>query len=102
MVEEVSIDVRLSEKTDGGDDEVQGRVSVRASDQSGSPLEASITVSADQASYEEQKTGSAYGSTTTFENVPMPATVLIEETGYESMSISIDENDIGTSIARGY
>lgn len=104
MAEEVSIDVRMTESTDDGSDEVQrGRISVRVSDESGSPLpEATITVSGLEADYSESKSAKDHGMSQTFENVPMPANVRIEATGYEDESVEVSASDLGGSITVGY
>lgn len=105
MPNEVSIDVRMSEQTedDTSGGQVQARLSVRVSDPSGSPLpEATITVSGTESDYEQSKSAKRMGMSQTFEGVPIPATVMIEATGYQTETIDVREGDIGGEIVVGY
>jgi len=115
MTDEVFVDARLTPKQDGsdsgrddggrsGEDVQRGRIAVRVSDQDGSPLSsATITVSTLNHSYEESKSAKSMGMNQTFENVPFgDVEVLIEATGYEDMTVSLDASDFGSDVVRGY
>jgi len=104
MAEEATIDVRMTESTDDGSDEVQrGRIRVRVSDESDNPLPAAtITVSGLETDYEKSKGAEDHGMFQTFENVPIPARVLVEATGYEDESTDVTESNLGSSWRVGY
>lgn len=111
----LGIDVRLtkrSDDSDGGDGgdggnggEVErGSADVRVSDEDGSPLpSATITLSARNGPYEESKSAKDHGLSQSFENVPMvELRVVIEATGYETLSFDVDGSDFGSDVTRGF
>lgn len=99
MVDKIQLDVRMSEKED--DSKFRATVRVRVSDSSGSPLtDATIQVSGD--SYEKTKNARGHGMSQAFENVPLPATVVIEATGFEKEVIELSEDDAGSRKSVGY
>ena len=99
MAEKIKLDVRMTEKED--DTKFRATVKARVSDPSGTPLpEATIQVSGD--SYEKTKNARDHGMSQSFENVPLPATVVIEATGFEQEVIELTEDDAGSSKSIGY
>ena len=99
MAEKIKLDVRMTEKED--DTKFRATVKARVSDPSGTPLpEATIQVSGD--SYEKTKNARDHGMSQSFENVPLPATVVIEATGFEQEVIELTEDDAGSSKSVGY
>jgi hypothetical protein len=99
MADKIQLDVRMSEKED--DSKFRATVKARVSDSSGTPLpDATIQVSGD--SYEKSKNARDHGMSQSFENVPLPATVVIEATGFEKEVIELSEDDAGSSKSVGY
>lgn len=103
MPEDITVDVRMKEEKEEDDSKFRTGVNVRVSDTSGSPLtEATIQVTSDGGDYEEEKDARRMGMKTNFDDVPMPATVVIEADGYQTETIEISKEDAGTDVTRGY
>jgi len=49
-----------------------------------------------------RKNARDHGMSQSFENVPLPATVVIEATGFEQEVIELTEDDAGSSKSIGY
>lgn len=81
---QVDIDVRLKAKEEEEEDTFRGKIAVSVSGESGQTFsDATIRVVSKETDYEESKTSSEYGISQKFENVPMPATVIVEKTGFQ-------------------
>jgi hypothetical protein len=104
MPEPIEIDVRLQESTDDGPNTFRVEINVRVSDSEGTPLpSATISVTGLGGSdYARSKPAKDHGISQTFELVPLPASVEISASGYESENIELSEDDAGTTIKRGY
>jgi len=101
MADKISLDVRMEEAED--DSKFRATVKARVSDSGGTPLpEATITVSSEQGSYEETKNARDHGMSQSFENVPLPATAIIEATGFKTEEISLTKDDTGSTKSVGY
>lgn len=102
MPEDITVDVRMKEEVEE-DDKFRAGVRVRVSDPNGTPLtEATIRVSSDDGSYDEEKGARRMGMKTNFDDVPMPATVEIEADGYQTETVGLSEKDAGADVTVGY
>ena len=98
----IDIDVRMEEVEEEDDAPFRATVDVLVSDQDGRPLpEATITVTG-EGGYEKEKTAKDHGLSQTFNNVPTPATVEIEATGYKAVTVDVDESDAGSNVTHGW
>lgn len=102
MPDSIDVDIRMEKKEDEQDDApFRCEVNVLVSDENGRPLPgATIRIVGD--SYDKEKPASDHGISTTFKNVPMPATLTVTETGYKEVSLDLTEGDVDGDVTHGY
>jgi hypothetical protein len=98
----IDIDVRMEEVEDEEDAPFQATVDVLVADPGGQPLpEAAITVTG-EGGYRTEKPAKDHGLSQSFTNVPLPATVEVEASGYKPVSIDVDESDAGSTVRHNW
>jgi hypothetical protein len=102
MPDSIDVDIRMERKEDEQDDApFRCEVNVHVADEGGNPLPgAAIRIAAD--SYDKEKPASDHGISTTFKDVPLPATLTVTETGYKEVSLKLKESDVNGDVTHGY
>lgn len=94
MADSIDVDIRMEEEAE---ESFQCEVNVLVTDKNGSPLpEATIEISS--GSYAEEKSASNHGMSTTFEGVPIPATLTATLSGYKDVSLDLERSDVNSTI----
>ena len=102
MADSIDVDIRMEKKEEEQDDApFRCEVNVLVSDENGRPLPgATIRIAGD--SYDKEKPASDHGMSTTFKDVPLPATLTVAETGYKEVSLKLKESDVNGDVTHGY
>lgn len=89
----------VEDDEEGGEVQRAG-IDVRVVDEDQSQFadEATITVTSDDGSYDEQKSGQSMGMATSFEAVPLPAVIRAEAPEYQPGKMRVDAGDMGKSV----
>lgn len=104
MPDSIDVDIRMEKKEDEQDDApFRCEVNVLVSDEDGRPLPgATIRIAGAGGSYDKEKPASDHGISTTFKDVPVPATLTVTETGYKEVSLKLQESDVNGDVTHGY
>jgi hypothetical protein len=102
MPDSIDVDIRMEKKEDEQDDApFRCEVNVLVSDEGGRPLPGA-TIRIAGGSYDKEKPASDHGMSTTFKDVPLPATLTVTETGYKEVSLDLTEGDVNGDVTHGY